>query len=598
MRRVGAYEILAPLGKGGMGTVYLALHTRLKRQVALKILPPHHLGDPVLVARFRREMEAVGKLDHPHLVRATDAGEEQGTHFLAMEFVEGLDLSRLVRLHGALPVADACELARQAAEGLHYVHEHGLVHRDVKPSNLMVTPLGQLKVLDLGLARLRGDHFAVEELTDTGQFMGTADYMAPEQTVDARGVDIRADLYSLGCTLYKLLTGRAPFSGPGYDSAYKKMRAHAEQPLPPVRDLRPEVPPGLAAVLDRLVAKDPAGRFATPAEAAAALAPFTAGTDLPRLVAGAWAGEQTAEARPEQAALAAAQTGPLDQQTAAATAAAPTPTWPAPSRPRPGRRRLLALAGGAVLLAALTAGGFWLAIHGLESTPPHDTPPGPPAVSVSLDELVPGQWHDLLSRPLTELPWHPDTPPARWNLRQPGPELWVFCKDENLVSLGETHAPRYEFEVGLEQVSLENVGLFFGYHDDRYQDKPCKKFQLVRLVSHPGKRADEAFSLQRTVVSVTPPAGGGNSLTMKSADVPWPAEGRHRLGVRVGPRGLEGVRWDETELPDLAAPAANDLFRAADYQGALGLYVARGTPVIHQARFLHAKGSSDVRPGG
>jgi hypothetical protein len=200
-----------------------------------------------------------------------------------MEFCDGSDLARLVSRRGALPVADACELVRQAALGLQHAHRHGLVHRDVKPSNLMLTRAGQVKVLDLGLALLHGDRAAEEKMTVTGWVLGTFDYMAPEQASNAHGVDIRADVYSLGCTLYHLLGGRPPFAGAR--TPLEKVRAHAEAPVPPVRGIRPEVPEALAAVLGRMLAKEPQRRLATPAAVAEALEPFTAGCDPEKLIA-------------------------------------------------------------------------------------------------------------------------------------------------------------------------------------------------------------------------------------------------------------------------------------------------------------------------
>ncbi len=280
---LGQYQLLEKLGQGGMGTVYTARHAKLDRVVALKMLSKHQMADDRAVGRFEREMKAVGRLDHPNVVRATDAGEHQGTPFLVMEYVDGCDLGELVRRLGPLPVADACELTRQAAQGLQAAHEHGLVHRDVKPSNLMLTRTGELKILDLGLARFQADRPTGEEMTATGQAMGTADYMAPEQASDSRTADIRADIYSLGCTLYKLLSGHAPFSGPQYRSNFEKMMAHVQQPVPPIRDHRADVPDELAAVLERMLAKDLDQRYTTPADVAEALAPLCAGCDLSAL---------------------------------------------------------------------------------------------------------------------------------------------------------------------------------------------------------------------------------------------------------------------------------------------------------------------------
>src|SRR5205085_11414758 len=184
------------------GTVYKAEHTRLRRLVAIKLLSADRTQSPSAVARFDREMHAIGGLDHPNIVRALDAGEHEGKHFLVMEFVAGDDVSALLARLGPVPVADACEIVRQAALGLQHAHQAGLVHRDIKPGNLMLTPDGVVKVLDLGLALLSQPAETGRELTGSGQVMGTLDYMAPEQGDDMHGVDIRADVYSLGATLY------------------------------------------------------------------------------------------------------------------------------------------------------------------------------------------------------------------------------------------------------------------------------------------------------------------------------------------------------------------------------------------------------------
>ncbi|MCA9150898.1 MAG: protein kinase [Planctomycetales bacterium] len=180
------YQIVEPLGQGGMGTVYRAMHLRLHRQVAFKLLPERRLRDTLAVARFQREMQTIGQMDHPAIVRAMDAGEVNGHHYLAMELIDGVDLGRLCRHLGRLDIGTACELIRQAAIGLAYVHERGIVHRDIKPSNLMLDRHGAVKVLDLGLALLDGVHGAGDELTTVGQLMGTLDYMAPEQFQDSR----------------------------------------------------------------------------------------------------------------------------------------------------------------------------------------------------------------------------------------------------------------------------------------------------------------------------------------------------------------------------------------------------------------------------
>ena len=282
------YRLTRKLGQGGMGTVYEAVHQRLGKTVAIKLLPPERTQDTQAVDRFEREMKAVGKLRHPNIVQATDAGHDDGQHYLVMERVDGMDLSRLSEHVGPLNPADACELIQQAAVGLQHAHENGLVHRDVKPSNLMLTSEGSIKVLDLGLAMLAGPHREIEgELTSTGQMMGTIDYMAPEQGGDSRSVDIRADIYSLGASLYKLLTGQAPFGGPQYDTPMKKITALATSSPPPVAELRPDLEPKLAQLVDGLLVKNPDERISTPAELATALSEFADGANLPELLVAA-----------------------------------------------------------------------------------------------------------------------------------------------------------------------------------------------------------------------------------------------------------------------------------------------------------------------
>ena len=279
---LGSYEVLERLGEGGLGVVYKARHTQLRKLVAIKLLRPDRTADAKADVRFRREIQAIGQLQHPHIVAATDAGEIHGAHFLVMELLDGQDLHEVVRSRGPLPVYEACDLIRQAALGLQHAHEQGLIHRDIKPSNLMLTKQGVVKVLDLGLARLNPTTSAVEEIaanlemgdaTVTGAIVGTIDYMAPEQFTDRHHIDGRTDLYSLGCTLFFLLTGRAPFREAGSD-LWQRLAAHGTQPIPSIRQIRSDSPPALDQLLQRLLAKLPQDRFSSAAEVAAALESF------------------------------------------------------------------------------------------------------------------------------------------------------------------------------------------------------------------------------------------------------------------------------------------------------------------------------------
>ncbi len=289
--QIDQYRIVAKLGEGGMGTVYKAVHTKLDKIVALKILPAGSYVSDERIARFEREMLSVGRLNHPHIVGATDAREIDGTHFLVMEHLDGIDLSLLVERIGPLPIPDACEIIRQAAVGLQYAHQHDLIHRDIKPSNLMLTTDGRVKILDLGLALIQGDEPikdqndepAKGELTSAGQIMGTLGYMAPEQIDHSHGVDIRADLYSLGCTFFKLLTGEVPFEHLNSASVSQRVKVQIKEPAPSVSERRIEVPDELAVIVDRLLAKSPSERYEDPGQLVQVLELFTAGNNLSAL---------------------------------------------------------------------------------------------------------------------------------------------------------------------------------------------------------------------------------------------------------------------------------------------------------------------------
>ncbi len=272
---LGSYVLLECIGEGGMGQVFKARNWKLGRLVALKLIRKERLSNEDAVRRFHREIRAAAQLSHPNIVLAYDADEVNGTHFFAMEYVEGTDLAKLIKQHGPLPVAQACDWVRQAALGLQHAHERGLVHRDIKPHNLLLTKQGVVKILDMGLARLTvadEDGEASTTMTQEGAIMGTPDYMAPEQAEESHTVDIRADLYSLGCTLYQLLTGKVPFSG---GTLIQKLKKHQSDQPPPLEQVRPEVPSALADIVYKLMAKRPQQRYQTPAELVRALEALT-----------------------------------------------------------------------------------------------------------------------------------------------------------------------------------------------------------------------------------------------------------------------------------------------------------------------------------
>jgi serine/threonine protein kinase len=270
---IGKYKVLERIGAGGMGLVFLCEHQVMRRRVAVKVLPTVKAGENAARERFEREARVVANLDHPNLVRAYDSDKDGELRFLVMEYVDGSSLQEIVKRHGPMDVTRACHYVRQAADGLDYAFRVAeLIHRDVKPANILVDRGGTVKILDMGLARFFNDNEDILTKKYDETVLGTADYLAPEQAIDSHGVDIRADIYGLGCTFYFVLTGRAPFEG---GSVAQKLIWHQSKQPRPIREIRPDVPAEVARVVEKMMAKDPAGRYQTPAELAAALEPLT-----------------------------------------------------------------------------------------------------------------------------------------------------------------------------------------------------------------------------------------------------------------------------------------------------------------------------------
>ncbi|MDZ4848251.1 MAG: serine/threonine-protein kinase [Pirellulaceae bacterium] len=280
---LGPYLLLEPIGRGGMGTVYLARHRKLNKQVAIKLLPMHFV-DKSSQARFEREILAAGQLQHPGIVLATDAGQAEGLQYLVMEYVRGFDLGRLIRVTPPVSIADVCEIGRQIALGLSFAHAAGMVHRDIKPSNVMLDETGTIKILDFGLVMLDRWDGISSELTTIGQFLGTLDYMAPEQAERCGAVDYRADLYSLGATLFRLLCGRAPLAAAPNQSPLEKLRLLANHRPPSLKTLRPDAPADLVRLVDQLLATNPTDRPASAAHVAEQLQPLATEANLVTLL--------------------------------------------------------------------------------------------------------------------------------------------------------------------------------------------------------------------------------------------------------------------------------------------------------------------------
>lgn len=272
---LGKYKLLRLLGAGGMSSVYLAEHSSLRSKVAIKVLPVKRVDQTSYLARFEREARQSARLSHPNIVRTFDLDTAGAIHYIAMEYVDGIDLHAKVKRDGPLGVREAADFIRQAAAGLQHAHEEGLVHRDIKPANLILDGRGTVKILDLGLALAGGDEDGSLTREHDEKVLGTADFLAPEQATDSHKADRRSDIYSLGCTLYYLLIGKAPFAT---GKLADRLQSHLHKPPPNILDQRPDVPVAITELYFRMLEKHPDGRPQSAREVADALASWLANT--------------------------------------------------------------------------------------------------------------------------------------------------------------------------------------------------------------------------------------------------------------------------------------------------------------------------------
>jgi serine/threonine protein kinase len=598
------YRVLGTLGQGGMGTVYLGFHINLQRFVAIKTLRVDRIQQAGMVERFVREMRLIGQMDHRNVVRAHDAGEKNGFFYLVMELLRGTDLNRMVRSRGPLGVGQACSLLRQAAVGLEYIHKT-LVHRDIKPSNLMLTDGGVLKILDLGLARFREP--VATEATPEGGVLGTYDYIPPEQALGAPNVDGRADIYSLGCTLYMLIVGRAPFSEPDYPSASQKLLAHCHVPvadLPAVRSW----PAPLAKLLASMTAKNPRDRFATAGEAAAALAAFADDSiDHSALAA------SEAAAEPVMTPLAAQMVEELDCLTSAA--GPPTgPTKAAVSRMPisdtskamtskvPARRTgwYFALGLSACLLVGALA--MWGPRAFRQADPLVGPQPHPPADDNAgadvrpLDSLRPNVHHALLDRAPFSLTGVQQGP-QKWRWESDPQTVEATWHDPLLLELGTTKRARFSIEAGIGQTRWTgSIGLFFGYEEDaakRLARQPGTKFARFQMVGvdvrH--RNGEETFFVERSTAKLFFNERGEIRFeTTPDHDhrqrIPILPSGENILSLQIDHGTLAAARLGRNELAELCSPEANARFAAEPYAGGLGLVSLGHHAMFGNARFF------------
>jgi tRNA A-37 threonylcarbamoyl transferase component Bud32 len=535
-----------------MGQVFKARHRLMRRVVALKFIRKELLTDPEALQRFRREIQMAAKLSHPNVVAAFDAEQIGERCCLVMEYCEGESLASLVSQQGPLPVAQACTLIRQAALGLQHAYEHGLIHRDIKPENLLKSG-ATLKILDMGLARLQTVDGTASGLTLTqrGVIMGTPDFIAPEQAKDLALADIRSDLYSLGCTFYFLLAGRVPFLG---GTLVEKLLRHQVETPPPLQQLRPDVPTAVSAIVVRMMAKDPANRFQTPGETAAALEPFAAGhgsTDTP--VEGSQVqGSQVLGSQVQGGTMGAA---PTFHVRAPATPARPaTPVVP-PSAAPAGQRwppwAWWASGGGLALFsAAALALIFWPRTpQKIAPGPPPDVPPSAKGKELAPIAAAPLAWS---WRAAGELPVQMGV--MGLALSGDGDRLAVACGDWKApqkvgeVQLWDVAAEGKIVAVpriaGLKCVALSADGKFlaWGVFGKKDEPAPVVLWEVARDFKH-------AVTLGGHKAAVTALAfhPAGHSLVTSGSDL--------RIRVWQTPGGVELA-----QVPSSAAPVTGFCF--------------------------------------
>lgn len=613
---LGRYRLLEHLGHGGMGEVYRALHINLGQTVALKTLRLAGKERPSeeAVARFYREMEAVGSLLHPHVVRATDAGEESDVHYLVMEFVDGCDAAHLLTKCGLLSVPDACEVGRQAALGLAYVATRGLVHRDIKPSNLLISADGVVKIADLGLARFRA---ASDEgdLTVTGQMIGTVDYMAPEQAVRPHDTDIRADLYSLGGTLLKLTTGQPPFPSTQYSSVYDKLHAHQVE-TPHFSAVRSLSPP-LAALIEQLLAKAPHDRPPSADEVAQRLEPLARGHDLRKLVSHVLS-LKTALTTANSAAAGASIRSDLDTQSHAEHGS----TW----RSNPPTRSRWALLGTALLglVVVLAYVVVSRARHDEGPAPPVSasvpapTPPvsasvGAPTAQVvsspsetkkdvgdqveapvtrdepvpapvfDLDSQPPLQWQRLFVRRPTEFLWYGGDGLSTWNFDTGLQQVTARTRESGMLELGQTSAPRFTLQLGVSQTRwVGGIGVYFGC---RPITETTFRFQFIEFRQQMSRGA-KRLSLVRGRGIRSRPSQPEDEVLLNASSFPAEFAGEVILEITIADGGAKRVRLDGLRLDELTTNDANQGLVAADYHGTFGLFVNSSEAVFRNGQFM------------
>jgi eukaryotic-like serine/threonine-protein kinase len=566
LSHLGSYELLDELGRGGMGVVYRARHVRLNRQFAVKVIRPEYLDHPRVVSRFLREAMALGAVAHPNIVSATDADEADGRHFLVMELIEGSDLENLAKRLGPLPLADVCETIRQTALGLEAVHEQGRVHRDLKPSNLMISLDGVVKILDLGLVRPMVEEEG-EGLTGNRHVMGTPDYMAPEQWYASRIADIRSDIYSLGCTFFRLLVGSVPFERIEGDYPARQLLAHAQAPRPSVRSRRPDVPEEVDSIVQKMLAVEPGQRYQTPLAVAESLASFCQGSDLSTLVVTARAGGPGAEEHPP---------------------AKRPPATPARSTPSSGGRvRTWVVRISAFAIAAIVVTTVIATVCFLRSDLPEKQ-----ESRVDADDPTPGDWFEPLRRPPSKLMWSEGKRDHFFQYIAAQRELRLDSPSVGLVRFGRIGGRSFRLNMEIHQNQWVGAsGVFFGARETTKSGRPSITCQVLELRPQQVLYPMKGFLVALALVSIED-RGDGPVITAReelaSAKIASPLGMHvvHVLSLDVSEGRMEQIRWDDQVLQNAVDSKKTPQLDADALVGDFGAFVQKCHAVYRNVHLL------------
>ncbi len=589
IRRIGQYDLYRKIGRGGGGEVFEAIHIRLRCRRAVKLLASKDSGDELIRRRFFREMESIGQLNHPHIVQAHDAGEVDGTLYLAMELIDGDNIESLARGIGPLPVPEACEIIRQAAVGLQHIFESGLVHRDIKPSNLLMSGT-QLKIADLGLALLQRQAPEDDRLTGEHMVIGTADYMAPEQCSGAQDIDIRADLYSLGCTLFRLLSGHPPFQSVDNPTPLRKMWAHQNLSIPEFPQSRSDIPEGLRAIVRKLTAKDRDQRYSEPKELVEALSPYCQPLDV----------------------LSRSQSTPALFQTVdrGSTAGGRTTFRVSPSvlpNVTVILSRLVSRLPNSTHLNALMICGIlifgWLGIksfgflgHANRLGNPNESSSGDgdenghrnaPITPLGLHDEQPlepiaRKWRDVFGVSPTEINWPGRTGLGTWRIDEDLKAL-VFQTPDSLrfVKLGELGPDQTGFHLGVDiraQADDSDFGFFLGFQADQADQTNSWQFQSIELHWPPILNPEPSSYIRRYLAKLNSrdsQTTGDRNFSKRFLIHPAPA--KLRLEITVLPNRINLISIYNDSIEELCSQELNGAYQDWEYKGKFGFFARNGT---------------------